>query len=226
MSPRRLVLLVLTAVLLALAPAPAGATDESPIGVHLVGPVEAVAEGEPVVVVLHALRADGEPVPGLTVTFTRRSMTTGPDGVTTTAVTDEAGTARLEMPFEQQAVVMASVHDAAGAHVGTATVSLGSSCRCSPPVPALSARGVQARNGDDRLLLRTHQLPAGAVVDLFRVTGDGQRVDRIRRSRVDEHGRRAWRVTDHNGRAATRYYVVALPTEQTPRARTPIVWVR
>jgi hypothetical protein len=223
---RRLRLLLAT-VLLVLVPAPVVLADEPdqppPVEVAMSGPVTSTP-GEPGVATLRATR-EGEPVPGLTVEFVWRSLGPSPESGTSTTVTDETGTARLEFPFVGQTTVMASVRDAAGEHVATVTMTTGWVCRCTPPFPRLDARGRDARNGDDRVRVET-SLPAGSVVDLFRIAPDGKRADRIRRSRVDERGRRAWRVTDHNGRRATGYFVVARPTETSASERTSVLRIR
>ncbi len=224
----RRLLLLLSALLLVLVPAPAALADTpdptAPVAVSLSGPVDWPAEGAPGVATLHARQA-GEPVPGLTVVFVRRSPATSPEGETSTAVTDETGTARLEFPFVGQTTVTASVYDAAGEHVGTASMTTGWVCRCSPPGIGLHAEARQARDGDDRVLAEV-ALPPGAVLELFRITPDGKRAERIRRSRVDERGRRVWRVMDHNGRRMTRYFVVAPATETSTEERTGLLRVR
>ncbi|MDN4172481.1 hypothetical protein QWY28_05965 [Nocardioides sp. SOB77] len=224
----RRLLLFLSVVLLVLAPGSARAEeapprDEAPVDVALSLPVGSY--GETVTAELLAGRG-GEPVPGLTVEFSWTSSGVEPESGRATTTTDEAGTARTDLVLGEHTVLTGRVLGAEGEELGASTVSYGIVCRCSPLIPTLTATGVAARNGDDRLVLRTHDLPVGAVVDLFRVTPDGERADRIRRSRVDEDGRRSWRVTDHNGSRATRYYAVALPTETSPRARTSVVRVR
>ena len=229
MSLRRLLLLLLTtALVLASAPARASssassASDEVPVDVWVAIPVG--SPGEQVTAVAGVSR-EGEPAPGLTVVFTRIDDGTGPEGVTDTATTDETGTARLDLVLTMQTIVRATVTDAAGQELGSATAVYSAPvCRCSPPPLRLVVRGVRAPNGDDRLALRTSEHAAGATAGLYRVGSDG-RATRIRRSTLEERGHRDWRVTDHNGRRWTRYFVVVGPTETSARDRSPVVRVR
>ncbi|MEV7428284.1 hypothetical protein AB0N29_01585 [Nocardioides sp. NPDC092400] len=220
MSPRRTVLL-LVAALLVLASGSARAVAASAPVLDLVVP--AGREGQEVTATL-TVTVDGAPGEGLAVTFRR----TGPGSATggpVEAVTDAVGTAtytyRLETAGDYS--VEAEVVDAEGSSTGTGVSAYAEPsvvvCRCAAP----GIRATNARNGDDRITVSLSRTGADAAVRLFRIR-DGE-AQRIRRTVLGEDGVVAWRVDDHNGRRATRYYAVAGATDVSPRARTKTISV-
>ncbi|NHC25476.1 hypothetical protein G6553_20150 [Nocardioides sp. IC4_145] len=221
----RRLLLLLSALLLVLVPAPAGwsapSDDEDQVTISF--GIPSGSPGERVVIAAD-VRRGGEPAAGLTVVFTWRSWY--PDAeVTESTTTDESGFARTEVVLGMQTLVTGTVLDATGAPVTSATAHHSEPvCRCTPPLAA-RLTGLDARNGDDRLVLRGTDHAAGATADLYRVDARGK-AERIRRSSLDGRGHRAWRVTDRNARRVTRYFARVHPTDTSRRATTITVRVR